>query len=918
LHDPTNDGGPLPPAAGRDAVLPLAAGGFTALLAVRTLTVVDDNLLRWLAIGLGKHAAGAAGTALVLTVGTAGFVLPFVALAWLAGWLADRHPKRAVVAWCKFVEVLIAAAAIAVLWWGGRDGGPFAGWNRLGPAAVALLAVATAGWVASFAMVRRPAADPAAPPPFNALARTWSDLGDLRRSPELVACTAGIVFFWALGAVAQLNVDQFVAEGGGTSQARAIPMLLALVVGIATGSVTAGRVSSRGADLGLVPAGAIVMAAAALVLATGPRTLFADGAAVPAAWWTAMGALWALGFGAGMFDVPLEAHFQAVAPPARRGALLAALNLLTFAGMLGASLVYGLVRAPADQPSSPLPPALWLLLGTVILIGCQAALLAPALIGSIAETVPPRRLADANGTFAMVTLAATLAGMAAGNWLADQPPAADGGKAAVALVSARGVFGVFAALSLAAAAVAVCAAPRASLRIVVSGIVHTIWRFRVRDESHVPATGPVVLIANHVSYLDGFLMPMSCHRLVRMVVYAPNIPGKFLRTLADQWRFIYFDPRPKSIGQALQAMQRGLADGDVIGIFCEGGISRHGQVISFKRGLDRILDKVASPLQPVHIDGLWGSTLSFAAGRFFAKWPRRGRVGGPRGLWRTVTLTYGPVLPAGTPPAEARLALQELSASAIRRRLAAEAPADLAGDPGAIAATLEVFDGCCLLRHGDRIISSLGAGDPLHEALGTAAALRMLVANATVVDATAPAAEIARLLAVEQATIWIARPEQVAAAAVEPGAAALADHLAGVVMPIAALADLASAQAAAARFREATAVEPVVAYAPREAGGLVAMNTPPARSGTAHEVTSKPDTVGRVVSGVVVWPEARARIRLGLESLAAAGVADDSPRSLVIGATLPSRAGADATLPRCTLLADAFTVDEDGFLVARG
>ncbi|MEI8371042.1 MAG: hypothetical protein WCJ31_21660 [Planctomycetia bacterium] len=49
--------------------------GFRPLLLLRLLTVVNDNLLRWLVIGLGKRAAGAAGTALVLTIGTAGFVL---------------------------------------------------------------------------------------------------------------------------------------------------------------------------------------------------------------------------------------------------------------------------------------------------------------------------------------------------------------------------------------------------------------------------------------------------------------------------------------------------------------------------------------------------------------------------------------------------------------------------------------------------------------------------------------------------------------------------------------------------------------------------------------------------------------------------------------------------------------------------
>jgi len=166
---------------------PIPAGAFAALLVARCLTVVNDNLLRWLAIGLGKRAAGAAGTALVLTIGTAGFVLPFVALAWLAGWLADRYPKRTVVIFCKAAEVAIAAAAAATLAWNTRPGGAFAGWTGAVPAAAALIGIALAGWGASLRLVARPAADPTAPPPFNAMARTWADLRDLlgarRRRP---------------------------------------------------------------------------------------------------------------------------------------------------------------------------------------------------------------------------------------------------------------------------------------------------------------------------------------------------------------------------------------------------------------------------------------------------------------------------------------------------------------------------------------------------------------------------------------------------------------------------------------------------------------------------------------------------------------------------------------------------------------
>ncbi|MFM8703343.1 MAG: MFS transporter, partial [Planctomycetia bacterium] len=89
--------------------------------------MINDNVLRWLAIGLGKKAVSGGQVALVLTIGTAGFVLPFVLLAWLAGWIADRYPKRAVIIGCKFAEVLIAAAAAAAVAWGVRSGGNVAG-----------------------------------------------------------------------------------------------------------------------------------------------------------------------------------------------------------------------------------------------------------------------------------------------------------------------------------------------------------------------------------------------------------------------------------------------------------------------------------------------------------------------------------------------------------------------------------------------------------------------------------------------------------------------------------------------------------------------------------------------------------------------------------------------------------------------
>lgn len=908
---------------------PARGGGFRPLLILRSLTVVNDNMLRWLAIGLGKKAVAAGRVALVLTIGTAGFVLPFVLLAWLAGWLADRYPKRSVIVWCKFAEILIAVAAAAAVAWGVRSGGDIFGlpmglwvllltvvvigcqaallapsvigtipesvptprlshanglfamvtlaatlvgmaagnwladatvvmaadgmlgsdgkmhsapsWTHALQAGIALVGVAVAGWIAAIMLVPRPAADPAAPPPWNALARTWRDLAELVRHRELAAAATGIVFFWALGAVAQLNVDQYATEAGATSQGQIVPLLVALVSGIGLGSLVAGKVSSRGVDMGLVPSGAILMAVGCFALAAGPRTIFAaacDGAGW--AWWWAASSLLLLGFGAGMFDVPLEAAFQEKSPPPRRGSLLAAVNLLTFAGMFAASMLYGLLRSP-----NPLAEAV-------------------AVDGVIAVAPP--------------------------------------------LLSSRGLFGLFGLLAAVAAGLAVYAAPRASLKICVSSIVHATHRFRVAHAERLPATGPAVVVANHLSWIDGFIVVLSSLRPIRMVVYGPNIRGKFLRMLSDQWRFILFDPKPKSMGQALKTIQSGLASGDVIGIFSEGGISRTGQILGFKRGLEWILERVEAPIVPLHIDGLWGSPLSFSEGRYFTKWPRVFR--------RPVTLTYGTPLPVGTPSREARLALQELSAVAVRQRMLKAWTPELA----AAAAAAEAFDGCCLIRRGDRMLVSLAAGDPLHESLGTHGA-RLLGIRGANVDPGLATGQLGELLVRDRITVWLARVEQVLALADGPtsdGApwrSGLAGRLDVIVMPIDMISGLPQAREAAARFREAFGVEPVVAFAPREARGLVAMNSPPARAAAAHEVTLKSDTVGRVVNGVVVWPEAAIRDRLGREPLLDRGISRGETRSLVIGATLPQQAVHES--PGACLLDTAFDVDNDGFLVAK-
>jgi len=66
-----------------------------------------------------------------------------------------------------------------------------------------------------------------------------------------------------------------------------------------------------------------------------------------------------------------------------------------------------------------------------------------------------------------------------------------------------------------------------------------------------------------------------------------------------------------------------LLDGELVGIFPEGGLTRDGRMQPFQPGFLRMIEGADVPVIPVHLGGLWGSIFSFERGKFFWKIPRR-------------------------------------------------------------------------------------------------------------------------------------------------------------------------------------------------------------------------------------------------------------------------------------------------------
>jgi len=200
------------------------------------------------------------------------------------------------------------------------------------------------------------------------------------------------------------------------------------------------------------------------------------------------------------------------------------------------------------------------------------------------------------------------------------------------------------------------------LRVLLWFFSHTLYRMHVMGREHVPRQGGALLVSNHTSFVDVLLLMASSPRPTRFLMFKDLYDHPLLHPFARLVRAIPISPQqdPREMLTSLHTASAAIRSGEIVCIFAEGQITRIGQLLPFRRGLQRIMKGVDAPIIPVHIDGMWGSVFSFDRGRFLWKWPKA--------LPYSVTISYGRPMPATATPADVRTAVQELSAEAYSFR----------------------------------------------------------------------------------------------------------------------------------------------------------------------------------------------------------------------------------------------------------
>ena len=223
-------------------------------------------------------------------------------------------------------------------------------------------------------------------------------------------------------------------------------------------------------------------------------------------------------------------------------------------------------------------------------------------------------------------------------------------------------FAATAIISFGAAVYTVWLLPDSLLRLMLWFATHTLYRMDLSGAENVPARGGALLVPNHASMADAALVIASTDRPVRFLMFKDSYEHLIVKPFAKVLGVIPISAqqRPREMIHSLREATRALQEDELVCIFPEGQMTRIGQMMPFRRGMERILKGLDVPVIPMHIDGIWGSIFSFSGGKFFWKWPRK--------IPYPVRVTFGKPLPATVTSTEARQTVLELGADAFARR----------------------------------------------------------------------------------------------------------------------------------------------------------------------------------------------------------------------------------------------------------
>ncbi|USX48281.1 1-acyl-sn-glycerol-3-phosphate acyltransferase [Lentzea sp. HUAS12] len=147
------------------------------------------------------------------------------------------------------------------------------------------------------------------------------------------------------------------------------------------------------------------------------------------------------------------------------------------------------------------------------------------------------------------------------------------------------------------------------MKHVVARTARLVYRPVVEGLENIPTDGPVILAANHLSFIDSVVIPMVVPRRVSFLAKAEYFTGTGLKGSLSRWFFSSLGHVPVHRGKgrdaraALDTAAEILARGDAFAIYPEGTRSLDGMLHRGRTGVARMALESGAPVIPVGIIG---------------------------------------------------------------------------------------------------------------------------------------------------------------------------------------------------------------------------------------------------------------------------------------------------------------------------
>ncbi len=224
---------------------------------------------------------------------------------------------------------------------------------------------------------------------------------------------------------------------------------------------------------------------------------------------------------------------------------------------------------------------------------------------------------------------------------------------ALADTGSRAIMLALAVVGLGGAIYTVWQLPQSLVRFFIGRLMAVRYRLQVIGLDNMPAQGGVLMLGNHISWIDWAMVQMASPRPVRFVMERVIYERWWLK-----WFLDFFGVVPISGAgsrSALRAVTELLNRGQVVCVFPEGTLSKNAQLAEFKRGFELAAQGADGVILPFYLRGLWGSWFSNASEKLKAS-RRDGRA-------RDVIVAFGPTLPITSNAQQVKQAVFELSVS---------------------------------------------------------------------------------------------------------------------------------------------------------------------------------------------------------------------------------------------------------------